>query len=409
MIFKKFLKGTDIEFGVSLEKTVYTPGETVRGLLSLNTEKGSRARQLRLSAEGKESTNITVEESSGGYSSSGSSRWNSHTYTEVNTFFSEDLSHLLQKSVSSNKLEDGTLEILPQNKEIAVEFTLPSGIKLFSSYKGKHANITYTLKVTANLEKKLDVNKEEPYSVINPNNNKVKLYNNDGETPSSEMDDKSKIATATTENENENKSFLSPSVAEGMDNNASIESYSARFERMFGKKTDHATKNRISYPRFHGMRVSYDLGTLLTKGREKFLEENSDARIDLVNHGNNNNNNNTVFSPGQTLRGSVIALPLQNLEEEKKDVRGMKITLSGIEHAFAQGFQRVTTIEKYENKMEINENRENGACIPFEFQIPNGINQSYIGRYSEFFWGIEAKINIAWSSDIIARTIIEIV
>jgi len=63
MIFKKFLKGTDLEFGVSLEKTDYTPGETVRGLLSLNTEKGSRARQLRLLAEGKESTNITVEES----------------------------------------------------------------------------------------------------------------------------------------------------------------------------------------------------------------------------------------------------------------------------------------------------------------------------------------------------------
>jgi hypothetical protein len=113
-----------------------------------------------------------------------------------------------------------------------------------------------------------------------------------------------KIATADTENENENKSFPSPSVAEGMDNNASIESHLARFERMFGKKTDVATTNRISYPRFHGMRVNYDLGTLLTKGHEKFLKENSDTRIDLLNHGSNDNNKNTVFSPGQTLRGS---------------------------------------------------------------------------------------------------------
>ena len=56
MIFEKFLKGTDLELGVSLEKTDYTPGETVRGLLSINTEKGSNARQLRLLAEGKEST-----------------------------------------------------------------------------------------------------------------------------------------------------------------------------------------------------------------------------------------------------------------------------------------------------------------------------------------------------------------
>jgi hypothetical protein len=389
MIFKKIFKGTDLDFDISLEKTDYTPEEIVRGQLTLHTEKSSRARRLKLFAEGKESTTIKVEEST----SSGSNRWDSHTYTEVNTFFSEDLSHLLQKSVSSNTLEDGNLEILPQTKEIAVEFTLPSENKLFSSYTGKHANITYTLKATADVAKKLDVNKEEIFSVINANNSKV------SNMLSSEGDDR---ATA----ENENMSFPTTSVAEGMNNNAEKDSYSARFESIFGKKTEDGTKNRVRYPKFHGIRVNYDLGTLLTKGREKYLKENSEARIDLLSQGNNS----TVFSPGQTLRGKVIALPLQNLEEEKKkNVRGMKITLSGIEHAFAQGFQRVTTIEKYENKIEINGNGENHAGIPFKFQIPNGINQSYIGRYSEYFWGLEAKINIAWSSDIIAKTVIEIV
>jgi len=388
MIFKKIFKGTDLGFDISLEKTDYTPEEIVRGQLTLHTEKSSRARRLKLFAEGKESTAIKVEEST----SSSSNRWDSHTYTEVNTFFSEDLSHLLQKSVSSNTLEDGNLEILPQTKEIAVEFTLPSKNKLFSSYAGKHANITYTLKATADVAKKLDVNKEEIFSVINANNNKV------SDMLSSEGSDR---ATA----ENENMSFLTTSVAEPMNNNAEKDSYSARFESIFGKKTEDGTKNRVRYPKFHGIRVNYDLGTLLTKGREKYLKENSEARIDLLSQGNNS----TVFSPGQTLRGKVIALPLQNLEEKKKNVRGMKITLSGIEHAFAQGFQRVTTIEKYENKIEINGNGENHAGIPFKFQIPNGINQSYIGRYSEYFWGLEAKINIAWSSDIIAKTLIEIV
>ncbi|MGC1134751.1 MAG: hypothetical protein WA941_18130 [Nitrososphaeraceae archaeon] len=389
MIFKKIFKGTDLDFDISLEKTDYTPEEIVRGQLTLHTEKSSRARRLKLFAEGKESTTIKVEEST----SSCSNRWDSHTYTEVNTFFSEDLSHFLQKSVSSNTLEDGNLEILPQTKEIAVEFTLPSENKLFSSYTGKHANITYTLKATADVAKKLDVNKEEIFSVINANNNKV------SNMLSSEGDDR---ATA----ENENMSFSTTSVAEGMNNNVEKDNYSARFESIFDKKTEDGTKNRVRYPKFHGIRVNYDLGTLLTKGREKYLKENSEARIDLLSQGNNS----TVFSPGQTLRGKVIALPLQNLEEEKKkNVRGMKITLSGIEHAFAQGFQRVTTIEKYENKIEINGNGENHAGIPFKFQIPNGINQSYIGRYSEYFWGLEAKINIAWSSDIIAKTVIEIV
>src|SRR5688572_16736410 len=130
MIFKKFFKGTDLDFDISLAKTEYKPGETVRGQLTLHTEKSSRARRLKLFAEGKESTAIKVE----GSTSSSSNRWDSHTYTEVNTFFSDDLSHLLQKSVSSNTLEDGNLEILPQTKEIAVEFTLPSDNKLFSSY-----------------------------------------------------------------------------------------------------------------------------------------------------------------------------------------------------------------------------------------------------------------------------------
>ena len=49
------------------------------------------------------------------------------------------------------------------------------------------------------------------------------------------------------------------------------------------------------------------------------------------------------------------------------------------------------------------------AAVPFEFQIPNRLNQSYEGKYSGYFWGLEAKLNIAWSSDIRARTIIEIV
>jgi hypothetical protein len=37
------------------------------------------------------------------------------------------------------------------------------------------------------------------------------------------------------------------------------------------------------------------------------------------------------------------------------------------------------------------------------------VNQSYTGMYSEYFWGLEVKLNIAWSSDIIARTIVEVI
>jgi hypothetical protein len=55
------------------------------------------------------------------------------------------------------------------------------------------------------------------------------------------------------------------------------------------------------------------------------------------------------------------------------------------------------------------ENNGHNNTIPFELEIPQGVNQSYTGKYSEFFWALEAKVNIAWSSDINARTIIDII
>jgi hypothetical protein len=68
--------------------------------------------------------------------------------------------------------------------------------------------------------KKLDVNKEEIFSVITPINNKVRYM------PSREADNRATL-------ENENMSFPSTSGAEPMNNNAEKESYSARFERMY--------------------------------------------------------------------------------------------------------------------------------------------------------------------------------
>ena len=162
MIFNRILKGTDLTFDISIEKTEYRPGDTVRGTLSIKTDKGSKARKLVLSAEGKESTTITVSENTG---SGSSRRTTSTTYSEINTLFSKDLSHLLQESISSNILQDGAIEILPQNKVIAFDFALPAADNnnVFSSYKGEHASISYTVKATVDTAKKLDVNKEEKF------------------------------------------------------------------------------------------------------------------------------------------------------------------------------------------------------------------------------------------------------
>ena len=403
MIFKKILKGTDLAFDITLEKTHYTPGEIVRGMLSINTEKASKARKLVLLAEGKESTTITVTESTG----IGSRRdTTSRTYSETNVFFSKDLSNLIRQSVINNILQDGSLEILPQNKVIAFDFTLPDDNTLFSSYKGKHANITYTVKGTVDIANKLDVNKEERFSVINPNNRTVGYGSSN-----SSFDGENKSDTINPPTIENPENILPSPMTESEEKDVDKGNYEARFEQIFGKKANPTPfKNNPRYLRFTGRGMSFNLETIFAKDREDFLKESTEAKINLTDQ----SNNITCYSHGHTVRGNILLrLPHNEEEEIRKKIRGMKITLSGIEHAFAQGLQRVTTIEKYDKNIELNGNQIGGKndnnAIPFEFEIPQGVNQSYIGKYSEYFWGLEAKVNIAWSSDLIAKTIIEIV
>jgi hypothetical protein len=360
-----------------------------------------------LFAEGKESTIITVSENTGVGSSSRSTT--TRTYSETDTFFSEDLSHFLQKSISSNVLDEGILEISPQNKEIAFESKLPGNDRLFSSYKGKHANITYTVKATVDIAKRLDVNKEEHFSVFNYNNNKVVLHSSD--KSSLNEDDKTTATVSSSTIENEFPSSSVTTTTETIEDGTSKESYSARFERLFGKKSNLTASSHGQPPprsfAFSGTGINFDLRSIFAKGHEHFLKENSEAKIDLLNHANNN----TSYSPGHIIKGKVILLsPLNQEIEEKKKIKGLKITLSGVEHAFAQGRQRISTIEKYEKNIGLDEYGENNnRSVAFEFQIPGGVNQSHTGKYSEYFWGLEANLNIAWSSDINARTIIEVV
>ena len=403
MIFKKILRGTDLTLDISLEKIQYTPGEIVRGTLSIKTEKGSKAKKLILFAEGKESTTITVTESTG----IGSRRdTTSKTYSETNVFFSKDLSILLQQSVINNILQDGTLEILPQNKVMAFDFTLPADNSLFTSYKGKHANITFTVKGTVDIAKKLDVNKEERFSIINPNNRTVGYSGSN-----TSFDKENKSDTIDPDSGENHKNILPSPITESEEKEVDKGNYEARFEQIFGKKANPApSKNSSRYLRFTGTGMSFDLESIFAKGREHFLKESTEAKINLIDQ----SNNVPSYSPGHTVRGDVILrLPHNEEEDIRNKIRGMKITLSGIEHAFAQGLQRVSTIEKYDKNIELNGNQIGGKndnnAIPFELVIPQGVNQSYIGKYSEYFWGLEAKVNIAWSSDLIAKTIIEIV
>jgi len=60
------------------------------------------------------------------------------------------------------------------------------------------------------------------------------------------------------------------------------------------------------------------------------------------------------------------------------------------------------------NNQKNNTNGHNNLFIPFELQIPEDANRSYAGKYSEYFWGFDAKIDMGLSKDLHAKKLIVI-
>lgn len=132
------------------------------------------------------------------------------------------------------------------------------------------------------------------------------------------------------------------------------------------------------------------------------------------------------FSAGEKTRGKVIVT--KDLTEKR--VNNVEVSINGIEYAYAGGYERITQMERHVHKVNIkmdqpmekqeslntnsNENNDtnghnnNNLSIPFELQIPEDANRRYMGKYSEYFWGLDAKIDIGLSKDLHAKKLIEI-
>src|SRR5215212_169932 len=136
--------------------------------------------------------------------------------------------------------------------------------------------------------------------------------------------------------------------------------------------------------------------------REEITEKtNSGIRLEL--EGNKN-----TFSPGEIIRGKII------IEDSKisPKIRKAELVLGAIEFVQAKGKKKRTDIlnykEKIKGKIEWNKD-DNTSNIQFETHIPKDIKRSYLGKYSEYYWLLEAKVDIPWSDDLFVRTIIQIV
>jgi Arrestin (or S-antigen), N-terminal domain len=116
----------------------------------------------------------------------------------------------------------------------------------------------------------------------------------------------------------------------------------------------------------------------------------------------------TIFSQGEKIYGRIV---LMNITQPDK-IRKIEIVLSGIEFAtidtegtinqavnLMQGLQPVdlccqNKMEEYTKEIEIPKKERDNIIIPFEFQIPKQVKRSYTGKYSKFYWLVDAKIDL---------------
>jgi hypothetical protein len=172
--FPGFGGGSSSEtLSLNLEKLQYHNGEKVKGNLTITSNKDTVSRTFRFIAEGKEETKITVSEPYYGSSSSSySNEYRNVTYTSSNVFFSQDLLEFLKDNSLLN-LENARnykdVVIKKGRTEIPFEFTIP--YNTLSSYHGKSAWITYSVKATLDKKMRMDVNSSINFDVISQSNN----------------------------------------------------------------------------------------------------------------------------------------------------------------------------------------------------------------------------------------------
>jgi hypothetical protein len=116
--------------------------------------------------------------------------------------------------------------------------------------------------------------------------------------------------------------------------------------------------------------------------------ENSDSIDDIP-----------VFSPGQMVRGES---KIENIDMRR--TREVIIQLYGVE--FPKWGRGRQTSEVVKKEISLVGYKPNNIMISFEMEIPHNAKRSYSGRFSEYYWILETKVDISGKSDIHANRIL---
>ena len=110
----------------------------------------------------------------------------------------------------------------------------------------------------------------------------------------------------------------------------------------------------------------------------------------------------STYNAGDNLHGKVA---LQGDNDAAADIRSIQILLTATEYATASGQTKTNTMEEHIHNIT---QWESSKSLPFEIRIPQTAPKSYVGRYSELYWTIKAKVDIPMGFDLNASSRIEI-
>jgi Arrestin (or S-antigen), N-terminal domain len=115
------------------------------------------------------------------------------------------------------------------------------------------------------------------------------------------------------------------------------------------------------------------------------------------------------FFQGEAIDGKLV---LKNLKI--KDIRKIQLSLKGIEYATAYantvGFKQETVISEYRQNIEPISKLDNSLeSIPFTIQTSSEAKRNYVGKHSEYYWVLGAKLDVTRARDITIERKIQIV
>jgi hypothetical protein len=139
-----------------------------------------------------------------------------------------------------------------------------------------------------------------------------------------------------------------------------------------------------------------------------------DIKLVLEDGGRRSNGRdaNNTYSPGDSIRGKII-IPFRN-DDSKKRVRNVEVILSAIEflnlYVNEVWTERREVIEEYKQTINLKQEHDsnNNNNIAFEIQIPDNAKRNYVAKYSEYYWLLEAKLNIPNAHHVTVSTVIEV-